>query len=68
MSLFRNDGKGKMVDASNQSGEVFAEKHWARDKVRGALKTSGASLVSIHAPRRSIMLGTSSGVEQVDFP
>lgn len=41
LRLFRNDGRGKMVDVSNGSGEVFLEKHSARGLATGDLNNDG---------------------------
>jgi enediyne biosynthesis protein E4 len=41
LRLFRNDGKGKMVDVSDSSGEVFLEKHSARGLATGDLNNDG---------------------------
>jgi hypothetical protein len=41
LRLFHNDGRGKMVDVSNQSGEVFLEKHSARGLATGDLNNDG---------------------------
>ncbi len=41
LRLFHNDGKGKMVDVSDQSGDVFLEKHSARGLATGDLNNDG---------------------------
>ena len=39
--MFRNDGRGRMVDVSNQSGDVFLEKHSGRGLATGDLNNDG---------------------------
>jgi hypothetical protein len=41
LRLFRNDGRGKMVDVSNYSGDVFLEKHSGRGLATGDLNNDG---------------------------
>lgn len=41
LRLFHNDGKGKMVDVSDLSGEAFLEKHWSRRLAMGDLNNDG---------------------------
>jgi hypothetical protein len=41
LRLFRNDGRGKMVDVSDQSGEVFQGRYAARGLATGDLNNDG---------------------------